>query len=86
MPDSLVKAIGAVLSSAELDGAFVAAAISLPAAAELIGNIPAIDPLLLHHVRYAAAPSGTSSRLRGGLLPGANYCHHALLGTAICRI
>ena len=56
VPDSLVKAIGAVLSSKELDGAFIAAAVSLPAAAELIGNIPNIDPLLLHNVRCAQAP------------------------------
>ncbi len=51
MPEKVVAAIGAVLSDAGLDGAFVAAAISLPAAAELIGTIPNIDPVLLHNVR-----------------------------------
>ncbi|KAK9918305.1 hypothetical protein WJX75_003036 [Coccomyxa subellipsoidea] len=51
VPDKIVAAIGAVLSDKELDGAFVAAAISLPAAAELIGSIPNIDPVLLHNVR-----------------------------------
>ena len=60
VPDSLVKAIGAVLSSKELDGAFIASAVSLPAAAELIGSIPHIDPLLLHNVRCSSAASRTA--------------------------
>ncbi|BDA49167.1 Aminopeptidase N [Coccomyxa sp. Obi] len=51
VPDKVVAAIGAVLSDKDLDGAFAAAAISLPAAAELIGTIPNIDPVLLHSVR-----------------------------------
>lgn len=51
VPDKVVGAIGAVLSDKDLDGAFAAAAISLPAAAELIGTIPNIDPVLLHNVR-----------------------------------
>ena len=51
VPDALVSAIGAVLSNKDLDGAFAAAAISLPAAAELIGTIPNIDPVLLHDIR-----------------------------------
>lgn len=57
VPDTLVEAIGAVLSSTELDGYFVAAAISLPAAAELIGSIPNIDPVLLHNVRCLFWPA-----------------------------
>jgi hypothetical protein len=32
---------------------FIAAGISLPAASELVGTIPNIDPLLLHNVRSA---------------------------------
>lgn len=54
MPGSLVSAVGAVLSNKDLDGYFAAAAISLPAAAELIGTIPNVDPVLLHNVRCGA--------------------------------
>lgn len=49
--DKVVDAIGAVLRDTELDGAFTAMAIGLPAATELIGTIPNIDPVLLHDVR-----------------------------------
>jgi hypothetical protein len=52
VPDALVAAIGAVLSSEELDGAFAAAAISLPAASELIGTISNVNPVRLHDVRW----------------------------------
>ena len=52
-------AVEALLSSKELDGMFIAAGISLPAATELIGSIPHIDPLLLHNVR-CGRPSGRS--------------------------
>ena len=72
-------AMGALLTSKELDGMFIAAGISLPAAAELIGSIPNIDPLLLHNVRY-----GTSLNL--GLRPlnilshgGRQFLDHAEL-------
>ena len=51
VPETLMDAVGALLTSKELDGMFIAAAISLPAATELIGSIPNIDPLLLHNVR-----------------------------------
>ena len=52
VPETVSDAMGALLTSKELDGMFIAAGISLPAAAELIGSIPNIDPLLLHNVRY----------------------------------
>ena len=74
VPDSLVKAVGAVLTSTELDGAFVSAAVSLPAAAELIGDIPNIDPLLLHKVRCASfgRPTAAWMMMSGPLQPP---CH-----------
>ncbi len=46
----LVDAYRSVLTEEGADGAFVAAAISLPTAAELLDDIPATDPLLLHEV------------------------------------
>ena len=56
VPETLVSALGALLTSKELDGMFVAAGVSLPAASELIGEIPNIDPLLLHNVRCVFLP------------------------------
>ena len=53
VPETVSEAMGALLTSKELDGMFIAAGISLPAATELIGSIPHIDPLLLHNVRCA---------------------------------
>ena len=47
-----MTALGSLLTSKDLDGMFIAAGISLPAATELIGDIPNIDPLLLHNVRW----------------------------------
>ena len=52
VPESVTSALGSLLTSKDLDGMFVAAGISLPAATELIGDIPNIDPLLLHNVRW----------------------------------
>ena len=49
--ESLISAMRAVLSEKDADGAFVAAAISLPAVDELIDVIQNADPLLLHAVR-----------------------------------
>jgi hypothetical protein len=75
VPDKIVAAIGAVLSDKELDGAFVAAAISLPAAAELIGSIPNIDPVLLHNVRCSVrAPCRCTSVLRLTSLGAPVWC------------
>ncbi|CAK0786230.1 hypothetical protein CVIRNUC_009443 [Coccomyxa viridis] len=51
VPESVTSALGSLLTSKDLDGMFIAAGISLPAATELIGDIPNIDPLLLHNVR-----------------------------------
>ncbi|EIE24754.1 aminopeptidase N, partial [Coccomyxa subellipsoidea C-169] len=81
VPEKVVAAIGAVLSDAGLDGAFVAAAISLPAAAELIGTIPNIDPVLLHNVRQYVAwelaarlrPELEAAIKRNESAPGASY-------------
>lgn len=56
VPETIVTALGALLTSKELDGMFIASGISLPAATELIGSIPNIDPLLLHNVRCEQAP------------------------------
>lgn len=54
VPDSMVDALGSLLTSKDLDGMFIAAGISLPAATELIGDIPNIDPLLLHNIRWVS--------------------------------
>ena len=53
VPEALVGALRAVLDDASLDGAFVAAAISLPSASELIDDILGVDPIVLHDVRRA---------------------------------
>ena len=55
VPEALVGALRAVLDDAGLDGAFVAAAISLPSASELIDDIPGVDPIVLHDVRRGSA-------------------------------
>ena len=54
VPESVVDALGSLLTSKDLDGMFIAAGISLPAATELIGDIPNIAPLLLHNVRWVS--------------------------------
>jgi len=48
--DSLISAMRAVLKEEGADGAFVAAAISLPTVSELIDTVDGADPLLLHAV------------------------------------
>ena len=48
--DSLICAMRAVLKEEGADGAFVAAAISLPSVSELIDTVDGADPLLLHAV------------------------------------
>lgn len=51
VPDALVKAFTSLLEDQTVDPALTAAAISLPAAAELIDIIPEANPVVLHHVR-----------------------------------
>lgn len=46
----LVAAYRSVLTASGLDGAFVSYAISLPAASELMDDIPLADPLVFHEV------------------------------------
>ena len=72
VPEIIVKALESLLTSKELDGMFIAAAISLPAASELVGTIPNIDPLLLHTVRCAIPfPSFLHISHRQGMLMAA---------------
>ena len=61
VPEALVGALRAMLDDASLDGAFVAAAISLPSASELIDDIPGVDPIVLHDVRCALGSTGCAS-------------------------
>mmetsp|Transcript_7416 Transcript_7416/g.21902 ORF Transcript_7416/g.21902 Transcript_7416/m.21902 type:complete len:899 (-) Transcript_7416:562-3258(-) len=56
----LVDAYRSVLTEEGADGAFVAAAISLPTAAELLDDIPGADPLLLYQVRKVILKEVTS--------------------------
>lgn len=51
VPEALVGALRAVLTDADVDGALVAATISLPSSSELIDDIPGVDPIVLHEVR-----------------------------------
>ena len=51
VPPAVVNAVRAVLTDTTVDGAFTAAAISLPAAAELVDAIEGADPVILHGVR-----------------------------------
>lgn len=62
----LVSAYRSVLTEQGADGAFVAAAISLPSGAELLDDIPGADPLLLHEVRKAILKD-VSAQLRSEL-------------------
>lgn len=48
---SIVDAFRAVLQDSSLDGAFVSAAITLPASTELRDDIPHMNPVLLYQVR-----------------------------------
>ena len=57
--DSLINAMRAVLKEEGADGAFVAAAISLPTVSELIDAVEGADPLLLHAVRCRYDPYPT---------------------------
>lgn len=59
---NIVEAFRAVLQDSSLDGAFVSAAITLPASTELRDDIPNLNPLLLYQVRcatlwFTAAPT-----------------------------
>ena len=49
---NIVDAFRAVLEDSSLDGAFVSAAITLPASTELRDDLPNSDPVLLYEVRY----------------------------------
>ena len=53
---NIVEAFRAVLQDSSLDGAFVSAAITLPASTELRDDIPNLNPLLLYQVRYSPSP------------------------------
>ena len=53
---SIVDAFRAVLQDSTLDGAFVSAAITLPASTELRDDIPHMNPVLLYQVRCACKP------------------------------
>jgi len=57
--DSLISAMRAVLKEEGADGAFVAAAISLPTVSELIDTVDGADPLLLHAVGCRRDPTPT---------------------------
>ena len=48
---NIVEAFRAVLEDSSLDGAFVSAAITLPASTELRDDIPNLNPVLLYQVR-----------------------------------
>lgn len=53
MPKSLIDGFTLLLKDKEADPALVAAAISMPAASELMNVIDAVDPVTLHEVRCA---------------------------------
>ena len=48
----IVDAFRSVLTDSKLDGAFAAAALTLPSSAELYPSIPEADPLVLHEARW----------------------------------
>ncbi len=52
VPDALVTAFTLLLQNQALDPAFIAAAISPPAAPELIDANPEADPVTIHHIQY----------------------------------
>ena len=54
---SIVDAFKAVLQDTSLDGAFVSAAITLPASTELRDDIPQMNPVLLYQVRSVISSS-----------------------------
>jgi hypothetical protein len=51
VPDSLAEAFRSILTDTSLDGAFVAAVLSLPSANEMVDSIDECDPVTLHYVR-----------------------------------
>lgn len=51
MPKSLIQGFKLLLTDKATDPALVAAAISLPAASELMNAISEVDPVTLHEVR-----------------------------------
>ena len=53
VPKALVDAFTLLLQDTEIDPALAAAAISLPAASEVVDMIHEADPVLLHAVRWA---------------------------------
>ena len=60
---NIVEAFRAVLQDSSLDGAFVSAAITLPASTELRDDIPNLNPLLLYQVRWALRLGCLASRV-----------------------
>ena len=53
MGSRIVDAFRSVLTDDSLDGAFAAAALTLPSSAELYPSIPEANPVLLHEARRA---------------------------------
>ena len=49
----LVEGFRSILQDSSLDGAFAAAAITLPASSEVIDLLPGADPVRLFNVRWA---------------------------------
>lgn len=66
---NIVEAFRAVLQDSSLDGAFVSAAITLPASTELRDDIPNLNPLLLYQVRCSPDLHVASAVLVVGMLP-----------------
>ena len=68
VPEALLKAFTLLLQDQTLDPALIAAAISPPAASELIDAIPEADPVVLHQVRcetFESARHDHTVMLRG---------------------
>lgn len=84
--DNLVEAFRSVLTDKELDGAFMAMAVTLPSGTELLEDIPGgADPVLVHDVRLFVVKQ-LAARLRPELeavlkanddAPGAEYTFDA---------
>ena len=51
VPQSLVDAFASLLKDESADPALIAAAISAPAASELVNNTPSANPVLMHKAR-----------------------------------
>ena len=54
----MVEAFRSVLKDGQLDGAFAAAAVTLPSASELYSALPEANPVLLHNARSASCVCG----------------------------